>query len=113
MEVFLFVFFFFSNVIVIFFCSPIQFRYNKREEAQEAISALNNVIPEGSNQPLTVRIAEEHGKAKANIFYSNQPNPMHMNMMANNMGYSHVPSNASNVMHRGRARVRFPNMCPY
>nr|4QQB_A Chain A, Protein sex-lethal [Drosophila melanogaster]4QQB_B Chain B, Protein sex-lethal [Drosophila melanogaster] len=37
-------------------------RYNKREEAQEAISALNNVIPEGGSQPLSVRLAEEHGK---------------------------------------------------
>lgn len=43
-------------------------RYNKREEAQEAISALNNVIPEGGNQPLTVRVAEEHGKTKAHIY---------------------------------------------
>ncbi|XP_017850404.1 protein sex-lethal isoform X4 [Drosophila busckii] len=43
-------------------------RYNKREEAQEAISALNNVIPEGGSQPLSVRLAEEHGKAKAAHF---------------------------------------------
>lgn len=41
------------------------FRYDKREEAQEAISALNNVIPDGGNEPLGVRIAEEHGKKKA------------------------------------------------
>lgn len=40
-------------------------RFNKREEAQEAIAALNNVIPEGGSQPLTVRVAEEHGKSKA------------------------------------------------
>ncbi|XP_032308397.1 protein sex-lethal isoform X10 [Drosophila ananassae] len=45
-------------------------RYNKREEAQEAISALNNVIPEGGSQPLSVRLAEEHGKAKAAHFMS-------------------------------------------
>uniref|UniRef100_U5EQ96 Putative sex-lethal family splicing factor n=1 Tax=Corethrella appendiculata TaxID=1370023 RepID=U5EQ96_9DIPT len=43
-------------------------RYNKREEAQEAISALNNVIPQGGNQPLTVRVAEEHGRAKAALY---------------------------------------------
>ena len=87
-------------------------RFSKREEAQEAISALNNVIPEGGNQPLTVRVAEEHGKAKANIYYSNSPMNMNMSMMPNmnSMGYA---TNASNVMHRGRARVRFPNMCPY
>lgn len=86
------------------------FRFNKREEAQEAISALNNVIPEGGSQPLTVRVADEHGKAKANIFYVNQP--MNMNMMNNHMNFNHVGS-GGNVMHRGRARVRFPNMCPY
>lgn len=43
-------------------------RFNKREEAQEAISALNNVIPEGASQPLTVRLAEDHGKMKAYQF---------------------------------------------
>ncbi|KAL9881464.1 sex-lethal homolog isoform X3 [Glossina fuscipes] len=43
-------------------------RFNKREEAQEAISALNNVIPEGASQPLTVRLAEEHGKMKAHQY---------------------------------------------
>uniref|UniRef100_A0A336LN38 CSON012287 protein n=1 Tax=Culicoides sonorensis TaxID=179676 RepID=A0A336LN38_CULSO len=43
-------------------------RYNKREEAQEAISALHNVIPQGGNQPLQVRIAEEHGRAKAALY---------------------------------------------
>lgn len=85
------------------------FRFNKREEAQEAISALNNVIPEGGSQPLTVRIAEEHGKAKAQVFYTNTP--MNMNMMNNHMNFNQVPQ--TNVMHRGRARVRFPNMCPY
>lgn len=83
-------------------------RYNKREEAQEAISALNNVIPEGGSQPLTVRIAEEHGKAKANIFYTQT---MPMNMMNNHMNFNQVPS--TNVMRGGRSRYRFQNMCPY
>lgn len=92
-------------------------RFNKREEAQEAIAALNNVIPEGSNQPLTVRVAEEHGKAKANQVFGT---PMNMNMnmntmsnmnMMNAMNYSMPPQ--SNVMHRGRARFRFQNMSPY
>uniref|UniRef100_A0A1L8DHB3 Putative rna-binding protein elav/hu rrm superfamily n=1 Tax=Nyssomyia neivai TaxID=330878 RepID=A0A1L8DHB3_9DIPT len=59
-------------------------RFNKREEAQEAISALNNVIPQGGNQPLTVRVAEEHGKAK---------------------GSQYLPTYNS-VMHRGRQRMR-------
>ncbi|XP_048482129.1 sex-lethal homolog isoform X12 [Plutella xylostella] len=40
-------------------------RYDKREEAQEAIAALNNVIPEGGTEPLSVKVAEEHGKQKA------------------------------------------------
>lgn len=74
----------------------------------QAISALNNVIPEGSNQPLTVRVAEEHGKQKATQFYNSTMN-MNMNMM-NSM---HYPPPSSNVMHRGRARFRFQNMCPY
>ncbi|XP_016976909.1 sex-lethal homolog [Drosophila rhopaloa] len=45
-------------------------RYNKREEAQEAIKALNNTVPEGGSQPIWVRLAEEHGKAKAAQFMS-------------------------------------------
>ncbi|CAD7087161.1 unnamed protein product [Hermetia illucens] len=63
-------------------------RFNKREEAQEAISALNNVIPEGGNQPLTVRVAEEHGKQRANAVPHQFPMP---------------PGTAvyNNVMHRG------------
>ncbi|CAG9791222.1 unnamed protein product [Diatraea saccharalis] len=65
--------------------------FDKREEAQEAIAALNNVIPEGGTEPLSVKrcgaetagrggaaaararlrlhsdtmVAEEHGKQKA------------------------------------------------
>lgn len=64
-------------------------RYNKREEAQEAISALNNVIPQGGNQPLTVRIAEEHGRAKAALFLN-----------------CHLPAYNSFVHNRGRVRIR-------
>ncbi|KAH8245732.1 hypothetical protein KR038_002983, partial [Drosophila bunnanda] len=45
-------------------------RYNKREEAQEAIKSLNNTVPEGGQQPIWVRLAEEHGKAKAAQFMS-------------------------------------------
>ena len=41
------------------------FRYDKREEAQEAINHLNGTIPEGGSEPLNVKIAEEHGKQKA------------------------------------------------
>lgn len=60
-------------------------RYNKREEAQEAISSLNNVIPQGGNQPLIVRVAEEHGRAKAALL---------------------VPQYNSLVQNRGRMRMR-------
>ncbi|XP_014226907.1 sex-lethal homolog isoform X3 [Trichogramma pretiosum] len=40
-------------------------RYDKREEAQEAINHLHGTIPEGGSEPLSVKIAEEHGKQKA------------------------------------------------
>ncbi|CAD6219246.1 GSCOCT00004877001.2-RA-CDS [Cotesia congregata] len=40
-------------------------RYDKREEAQEAINHLNGTIPDGGSEPLCVKIAEEHGKQKA------------------------------------------------
>jgi protein sex-lethal len=40
-------------------------RYDRREEAQEAINGLNGVIPESGSEPLVVKIAEEHGKQKA------------------------------------------------
>lgn len=60
-------------------------RYNKREEAQEAIASLNNVIPQGGNQPLIVRVAEEHGRAKAALY---------------------LPQYNSFVQNRGRMRVR-------
>ncbi|XP_062559731.1 sex-lethal homolog isoform X1 [Armigeres subalbatus] len=62
-------------------------RFNKREEAQEAISALNNVIPQGGIQPLIVRVAEDHGRAKAALY---------------------VPSYNS-IVHNNRGRVRMRN----
>ena len=76
-----FLFFFF---FCIFPLSSIN-RYNKREEAQEAIASLNNVIPQGGNQPLIVRVAEEHGRAKAALF---------------------LPQYNQFVQNRGRMRVR-------
>lgn len=117
-------------------------RFNKREEAQEAIAALNNVIPEGSNQPLTVRVAEEHGKTKAQQMFGAPLSPMtmglsnhHMNMSGSsmNMGGSNMSMGASNMMnsmggypmppggphhsgamHRGRSRYRFAHQnAPY
>lgn len=41
------------------------YRFNRREEAQEAIRNLDQQIPEGGNERLSVRVAEEHGKQKA------------------------------------------------
>ncbi|XP_015600223.1 sex-lethal homolog isoform X2 [Cephus cinctus] len=40
-------------------------RFDKREEAQEAINHLHGTIPDGGSEPLSVKIAEEHGKQKA------------------------------------------------
>ncbi|KAI4504516.1 hypothetical protein M0802_000066 [Mischocyttarus mexicanus] len=40
-------------------------RFDKREEAQEAISQLHGTVPEGGSERLSVKIAEEHGKQKA------------------------------------------------
>lgn len=54
-------------------------RFNKREEAQEAISALNNVIPQGGTQPLIVRVAEDHGRAKAALFVPSYNSIVHNN----------------------------------
>ncbi|XP_058821131.1 protein sex-lethal-like isoform X4 [Topomyia yanbarensis] len=54
-------------------------RYNKREEAQEAISALNNVIPQGGTQPLNVRVAEDHGRAKAALYVPSYNSIVHNN----------------------------------
>ncbi|XP_055614247.1 protein sex-lethal isoform X2 [Uranotaenia lowii] len=63
-------------------------RYNKREEAQEAISALNNVIPQGGTQPLNVRVAEDHGRAKAALFV-----PSYNSIVHNNRGRVRVRNN--------------------
>lgn len=49
------------------YCSKNYFsqRFDRRDEAQEAINSLNGVIPENGTEPLVVKIAEEHGKQKA------------------------------------------------
>lgn len=74
-----------NSVVDLLFFFLFLFRYNKREEAQEAIASLNNVIPQGGNQPLIVRVAEEHGRAKAALY---------------------LPQYNSFVQNRGRMRVR-------
>lgn len=43
----------------------LMFRFDRRDEAQQAINSLNGVIPENGTEPLVVKIAEEHGKQKA------------------------------------------------
>uniref|UniRef100_A0A1B6KK18 RRM domain-containing protein n=1 Tax=Graphocephala atropunctata TaxID=36148 RepID=A0A1B6KK18_9HEMI len=43
-------------------------RFDRREEAQEAIRNLDGVVPDGGNERLSVRVAEEHGKQKAAYF---------------------------------------------
>lgn len=92
------------------------YSYNKREEAQEAISALNNVIPEGGSQPLSVRLAEEHGKAKAAHFMSQ------MGVVAPNAPPPppppppHMAAGFNNMVHRGRSiksQQRFQKTHPY
>jgi protein sex-lethal len=43
-------------------------RFDKREEAISAIEHLNGTIPLGRTNPISVKIAEEHGKQKAAYF---------------------------------------------
>nr|CAH0104020.1 unnamed protein product [Daphnia galeata] len=43
-------------------------RFDKREEAMAAIEHLNGTIPHGRTNPISVKIAEEHGKQKAAYF---------------------------------------------
>lgn len=40
-------------------------RFDKKCQAESAISAMNGAIPEGGTEPLVVKVAEEHGKMKA------------------------------------------------
>lgn len=44
------------------------YRFDKREEATAAIDNLNGKIPHGRINPISVKIAEEHGKQKAAYF---------------------------------------------
>ncbi|EDW05893.2 LOW QUALITY PROTEIN: uncharacterized protein Dmoj_GI16327 [Drosophila mojavensis] len=83
-------------------------RYNKREEAQEAIKALNNTVPEGGSQPIWVRLAEEHGKAKAAQFMSQigggphmgQPQPPLPHHMGGHMQQQQVPHHPQQMHHQ-------------
>lgn len=40
-------------------------RYDRREEASNAIRNLDGTIPEGCTEKISVKVAEEHGKQKA------------------------------------------------
>lgn len=72
-------------------------RFDKREEAQEAISALNNVIPEGGTEPLSVKVAEEHGKQKA-AYYAGWAAGFQHTRGDNTWGYSGFPGMAGDPM---------------
>lgn len=41
------------------------YRFDKKSQAEAAISGMNGVVPEGGTEPLVVKVAEEHGKMKA------------------------------------------------
>lgn len=92
------------------------YSYNKREEAQEAISALNNVIPEGGSQPLSVRLAEEHGKAKAAHFMSQMGMGPPQAPPPPPPPPPHLAAGFNNMVHRGRSlksQQRFQKTHPY
>ncbi|ODN04337.1 Sex-lethal [Orchesella cincta] len=40
-------------------------RFERRDQAAAAINALNNYVPEGAEEPIRIRLAEDHGKQKA------------------------------------------------
>ncbi|KAK3864308.1 hypothetical protein Pcinc_029994 [Petrolisthes cinctipes] len=40
-------------------------RFDKKCQAEAAITGMNGVVPEGGTEPLVVKVAEEHGKMKA------------------------------------------------
>ena len=40
-------------------------RFDKKSQAEAAITGMNGVVPEGGTEPLVVKVAEEHGKMKA------------------------------------------------
>lgn len=41
------------------------FRFERRDQAAAAINALNNYVPQGAEEPIRIRLAEDHGKQKA------------------------------------------------
>ncbi|XP_046964126.1 sex-lethal homolog isoform X5 [Vanessa cardui] len=93
-------------------------RFDKREEAQEAIAALNNVIPEGGTEPLSVKtvsvgtvygarrrllsdttVAEEHGKQKA-AYYAGWAAGFHHNRVPHATPQRHHSLDQLDMLHR-------------
>ncbi|XP_029678888.1 sex-lethal homolog isoform X4 [Formica exsecta] len=70
-------------------------RFDKREEAQEAIAQLHGTIPEGGSEPLSVKIAEEHGKQKAAYYAGWQAgyNQSRVTHTCNMSAISNIPRN--------------------
>ncbi|XP_050454531.1 sex-lethal homolog isoform X2 [Cataglyphis hispanica] len=70
-------------------------RFDKREEAQEAIAQLHGTIPDGGSEPLSVKIAEEHGKQKAAYYAGWQAgyNQSRVTHVCNMSAISNTPRN--------------------
>ncbi len=63
-----YVLFFYMQSVRVTVVTLLLFRFDKREEAIAAIEGLNGTIPHGRANPISVKIAEEHGKQKAAYF---------------------------------------------
>ncbi|XP_041971780.1 sex-lethal homolog isoform X2 [Aricia agestis] len=81
-------------------------RFDKREEAQEAIAALNNVIPEGGTEPLCVKVAEEHGKQKA-AYYAGWAAGFHHNRVP--LPQRHHSLDQLDMLHRSDYALPHPH----
>lgn len=55
----------FENKILDRSCLNFCFRFERRDQAAAAINALNNFVPQGADEPIRIRLAEDHGKQKA------------------------------------------------
>ncbi|KAF9798013.1 hypothetical protein SFRURICE_007532 [Spodoptera frugiperda] len=56
-------------------------RFDKREEAQEAIAALNNVIPEGGTEPLSVKPTSSDAVYRRGVSRANSRLRLHSDTM--------------------------------
>ncbi|CAG9558991.1 unnamed protein product [Danaus chrysippus] len=83
-------------------------RFDKREEAQEAIAALNNVIPEGGSEPLCVKVAEEHGKQKA-AYYAGWAAGFHHNRVPPVIPQRHHSLDQLDMLHRQDYNYMYQN----